>query len=126
MTARTPQPLSPYSVKINTAAGTGATLPITLLTPKQAEELQVEFKKIAHDAGVRGARISVQRRTTRCCTKPRHVESNAQSCITQYWGNDLRGLGETCPALLCKDQVPWSLKWSLRILNGGDPNHRST
>jgi hypothetical protein len=61
MTARTPQPLSPYSVKINTAAGTGATLPITLLTPKQAEELQVEFKKIAHDAGVRGARISVQR-----------------------------------------------------------------
>ena len=61
MTARTAQPLSPYSVKINTAAGTGATLPITLLTPKQAEELQVEFKKIAHDAGVRGARISVQR-----------------------------------------------------------------
>jgi len=61
MTARTPQPLSPYSVKINTAAGTRATLPITLLTPRQAEQLQVEFKKIAHDAGVRGARISVQR-----------------------------------------------------------------
>ena len=61
MTARTPQPLSPYSVKINAAAGTSATLPITLLTPKQAEHLQVEFKKIAHDAGVRGARISVQR-----------------------------------------------------------------
>jgi hypothetical protein len=60
MRARTPQ-LSPYSVKINTAASTGATLPITLLTPNQAEELQVEFKKIAHDAGVRGARISVQR-----------------------------------------------------------------
>jgi hypothetical protein len=61
MTARTAQPLSPYSVKINTAAGTGATFPTTFLTPKQAEELQVEFKKIAHDAGVRGARISVQR-----------------------------------------------------------------
>ncbi len=61
MTARTPQPLSHYSVKINPAAGTGTTLPITLLTPKQAEELQVEFKKIAHEAGVRGARISVQR-----------------------------------------------------------------
>ncbi len=61
MTARTAQPLSPYSVKINIAAGTGATLPITLLTPKQAEELQVEFKKLAHGAGVRGARISVQR-----------------------------------------------------------------
>jgi hypothetical protein len=61
MTARTPQPLVPYSVKIITATGTDATLPITLLTPKQAEELQVEFKKIAHDAGARGARISVQR-----------------------------------------------------------------
>ena len=61
MTARTPQPLIPYSVKIITATGTDATLPITLLTPKQDEELQVEFKKIAHDAGARGARISVQR-----------------------------------------------------------------
>jgi hypothetical protein len=61
MTTRTPQPLFPYSVKINTATGTGATLPITLLTPRQAEELQVEFKKIVHDAGVRGARIIVQR-----------------------------------------------------------------
>jgi len=61
MTARTLQPLFPYFVKINTATGTDATLPITLLTPKQAEELQVEFKKIARDAGVRGARLSVQR-----------------------------------------------------------------
>lgn len=61
MRARTPQPLFPYAVKINTATGTDATLPITLLTPKQAEALQVEFKKIVHDAGVRGARISVQR-----------------------------------------------------------------
>jgi len=61
MTARTPQPLSPYSVKIIIAAGSGATLPITVLTPKQAEELQVQFKKIAHEAGVRGARISAQR-----------------------------------------------------------------
>jgi hypothetical protein len=61
MTAKTPQPLSPYSVKISAATGADATLPITLLTPKQAEELQVEFKRIAHGAGVRGARISVQR-----------------------------------------------------------------
>jgi len=61
MTARRPQLLFPYSVKIKPATGTDAALPITLLTPKQAEELQVEFKKIARDAGVRGARISVQR-----------------------------------------------------------------
>ena len=61
MAARIPQPFFPYSVKIDTESGTGATLPITMLTPKQAEELQVEFKKIMRDAGVRGARISVQR-----------------------------------------------------------------
>lgn len=61
MAARIPQPRFPYSVKINTATGTDATLPITLLTPKEAEELQVEFKKIVREAGARGARISVQR-----------------------------------------------------------------
>jgi len=119
MTARRPQPLFPYSVKIKPATGTDAALPITLLTPKQAEELQVEFKKIARDAGVRGARISVQRLRRRL----RHgaarsqgllAESNAQSCLTQYWGYDLRELGERAPALLCKDQVPRSLKWSSR------------
>jgi hypothetical protein len=61
MTVRTPQPRFPYSVKINTTTGTDAILPIALLTAKQAEEIQVEFKKIARDAGVRGARLSVQR-----------------------------------------------------------------
>lgn len=78
MTARTPHLLSPYSVKINTAAGTGATLPITLLTPKQAEELQVEFKKIARDAGVRGARISVQRLAVDDYDKVLH---EAKACV---------------------------------------------
>ncbi len=78
MTARTAQPLSPYSVKISTAAGTGATLPVTLLTPKQAEELQVEFKRIAHDAGVRGARISVQRLAVNDYAKVLH---EAKACL---------------------------------------------
>ncbi len=64
MPARTLQPLFPYSVKISTATGTDAILPLTLLTSKEAERLQVEFKKIAQDAGVRGARISVHRLTT--------------------------------------------------------------
>ena len=130
MTARTPQPLSPYSVKINTATGTGATLPITLLTPKQAEELQVEFKKIAHDAGVRGARISVQRLSVDDYDKVLHVPRHAcgKQCPKlhkQYWGYDLRELGERALEFLCKDQGPWSLKWSSRALNGGDPNHNS-
>src|SRR6266568_920676 len=63
MTPKTQQPLHPYSVKIETPTGKSATLPVTLLTPKQAEEVQVEFKRLAHEAGVKGARINVQRLT---------------------------------------------------------------
>jgi hypothetical protein len=61
MTPKTQQPLHPYSVKIATATGRSATLPITLLTPKQVEEVQVEFKRLAQEAGIKGARIDVQR-----------------------------------------------------------------
>ncbi len=60
MTRRTPHS---YSVKIETATGKSTTLPLTLLTPKQAEEVRVEFKRLAHEAGVKGARIDVQRVT---------------------------------------------------------------
>ncbi len=61
MTPKTQQPLHPYSVKIETPTGKSATLPVTLLTPKQAEQVQVEFKRLAHEAGIKGARIDVQR-----------------------------------------------------------------
>jgi len=61
MTPKTQQPLHPYSVKIQTPTGKSATLPVPLLTPKQAEEVQVEFKRLAHEAGIKGARIDVQR-----------------------------------------------------------------
>jgi len=61
MTSKTQQPLHPNSVKIETSTGKSAALPVTLLTPKQAEKVQAEFKRLAHDAGVKGARIYVQR-----------------------------------------------------------------
>ncbi len=61
MTPKTQQPLHSYSVKIETPTGKSATLPVTLLTPKQAEQVQVEFKRLAHEAGIKGARIDVQR-----------------------------------------------------------------
>ena len=61
MAAKTGQVLNPYSVKIETPTGKSTTLPNTLLTAKQAEEVQAQFKRLAHDAGVKGARISVQR-----------------------------------------------------------------
>jgi len=43
MTPKTQQPLHPYSVKIETPTGKSATLPVTLLTPKHAEQVQLEF-----------------------------------------------------------------------------------
>ncbi len=61
MAPKTRQFLQPYSVKIETATGKSTTLPVTLLTPKQAEEVQVEFKRLAQDASIKGARINVQR-----------------------------------------------------------------
>ena len=53
------QLLNPYSVKIETPTGKSTTLPVTLLTPKQAEEVQAEFKKLAQDAGVNGKRDGI-------------------------------------------------------------------
>lgn len=61
MTPKTQQPLHPYSVKIATPIGGAASLPFALLTPKQVEEVQVEFKRLAQEAGIKGARIDVQR-----------------------------------------------------------------
>jgi hypothetical protein len=53
---------SPYSVKIETATGKSATIPIVVLTPKQLEDfLQTEFKRMAEEAGVKGSRIHVER-----------------------------------------------------------------
>lgn len=62
MALETQQYESPYSVKIETATGRSTTIPIVVLTPKQLEDfLQVEFKKLAQEAGVKGARIHVER-----------------------------------------------------------------
>ena len=53
---------SPYCVKIETATGQTATVPIAFLTPKHLEAfLQTEFKRLAQEAGVKGARVHVER-----------------------------------------------------------------
>jgi len=61
MTPKTQQNLHPYSVKIETATGKSAIPPLALLTPKQVEEVQLEFKRLAQEAGIKGAHIDVQR-----------------------------------------------------------------
>jgi hypothetical protein len=53
---------SPYCVKIETATGRSTTVPIAVLTPKQLEDfLQIEFKRLAQEAGAKGARVHVER-----------------------------------------------------------------
>jgi len=48
--------------EIETETGQSSTVPIAVLTPKQLEVfLQSEFKRLAQEAGVKGARIHVER-----------------------------------------------------------------
>jgi hypothetical protein len=62
MTLETQQFESPYCIKIETATGRSTTVPIALLTPKQLEDfLQIEFKKLVQEAGVKGAHVHVER-----------------------------------------------------------------
>src|SRR5260370_16712046 len=62
MAPETQQSESPYCVRIETETGQSSTVPIAVLTPKQLEVfLQSEFKRLAQQAGVKGARIHVER-----------------------------------------------------------------
>ena len=62
MTPGMQQSESPYFVRIETETGQSSTVPIAFLTPKQLEVfLQSEFKRLAQEAGVTGARVHVER-----------------------------------------------------------------
>jgi hypothetical protein len=62
MTPETQQSESPYCVKIEIATGKSTTVPIAVLTPKQLEDfLQIDFKRLAQEAGAKGARVHVER-----------------------------------------------------------------
>jgi hypothetical protein len=62
MIPETQQSESLYCVRIETETGQSSTVPIAVLTPKQLEVfLQSEFKRLAQEAGVKGARIYVER-----------------------------------------------------------------
>lgn len=61
MSVEAQQPEYPYLVKIETAAGQ-ADVPIAFLTRQQVEHfLQFDFKRLVEAAGVKGARIHVER-----------------------------------------------------------------
>ena len=62
MTPETQQSEYPYSVKVETPTGQSTTVPVAFLTPKQVEVfLQTEFKRLAQEAGVKGARVHLER-----------------------------------------------------------------
>ena len=62
MTPETLQFESPYCLRIETETGKSSTIPIAVLTPKQLEVfIQSEFKRLAQEAGIKGARIHVER-----------------------------------------------------------------
>jgi hypothetical protein len=62
MTSEVQPSESPYCVRIETGTGQSSTVPIAFLTSKQLEVfLQTEFKRLAQEAGVKGARIHVER-----------------------------------------------------------------
>ena len=55
----------PFSVRIETATGQSIAVPIAFLTRKQiADFLQFDFKRIAQEAGIKGARAHVEQAAT--------------------------------------------------------------
>ncbi len=55
----------PYTVKIETATGQSANVPVVFLTPQQVENfIQFDFNRLVQEAGIKGARIHVERAVT--------------------------------------------------------------
>jgi hypothetical protein len=69
----------PYLVKLETSAGRSASVPIAFLTRQQVETfLQFDFKRLLEEAGVKGARVHVERAMTADYEK---VLSEIASCL---------------------------------------------
>jgi hypothetical protein len=65
MNVEAQQPEYPYFVKIETSAGQSANVPIAFLTRQQVENfIQFDFKRLVEEAGIKGARIYVERAST--------------------------------------------------------------
>ena len=55
----------PFFVKIETANGKTTTVPIAFMTRQQVETfLQTDFKRLVSEAGIKGARIFIERAQT--------------------------------------------------------------
>lgn len=69
----------PYSVKIEVSTGQSADVPIAFLTQQQVESfVQFDFKRLMEEAGIKGARIHVERAMTADYEK---VLSDVAACL---------------------------------------------
>ena len=65
MPAEIQQPEYPYSVKIETSTGQSADVPFAFMTREQVETfVQSDFKRLVEEAGIKGARIHLERAET--------------------------------------------------------------
>jgi hypothetical protein len=59
------QPEFPYAVKLETSTGQTTSVPIAFLTRQQVEKfVQSDFKRLVEEAGIKGARVVVERAET--------------------------------------------------------------
>lgn len=69
----------PYSVRIEVSTGQSADVPIAFLTQQQVESfVQFDFKRLMEEAGIKGARIHVERAMTADYEK---VLSDVAACL---------------------------------------------
>ncbi len=65
MNTEAQQPEFPYNVRTEPSSGQSASVPIAFLTRQQVESfVQFDFKRLVEEAGIKGARIHVERATT--------------------------------------------------------------
>ncbi len=65
MTSEMQQTEYPYCVRIETSTGQSADFSVVFLTSEQVERfLQADFNRLVQEAGIRGARIHVERAMT--------------------------------------------------------------
>lgn len=75
----------PYCVKLETSTGKSTDVPIAFLTRQQVENfLQFDFKRLLQEAGVKGARIHVERASTADYEK---VLTEVASCLRTATAN---------------------------------------
>ncbi len=69
----------PYTLKLETPTGQSMTVPIAFLTREQvAKFLQTDFKRLAQESGMKGARVHVEQAV---CADYNNVVQEVSACM---------------------------------------------